>query len=1096
MTRRDAINCVAPLEGPITLEAEDGAAILVATEENLDDALRQHPTLYLRAVGKDGRVGFATVLRYGHVEPSWPLAPSVVLRSGDGRWLGLLPVSAPLPADELRVPPDALRAVPILHPDWSIHRVEELERRSASEIATALGGAAQAVTVQPTALQELGKVGRARVYRDVDREILDRTLTISQGASKKERHWRTARPTIGTLFTTCASPQIGAKDGRCIMFADMADGDRKLTAVRSASAVVLDVDSGLAGSVTDERLLMLDVTCLRYTTHSHGSGQTALKQRVLATYAAKHFRGQDWRSDEVIRDYLLRVKGMLPEYVSSVEFDRLEHNRDGVEAIVRHLPTERYRIIFPLREPFVVMDRGASEREARDLFARGVASLGRQLGLTTDSTESQLNRLFYLPRVMSADSPFEASIFGGALLAFDDIQLDGGGSGGGGRRRFATPEGLTFWAEGGKRIAKTLQAASMFEALCPEHVGARKSDGLLPMACPNADAHSSGDPDDLSAFAVDAGEGTEGDSYVFSCQHDGCRGLAGAGLLAKAIEEGWIAREDAFDPEWNDNGQIDQEPAEVDFDATLSELEEAGRGAGRGAGVTRGEAETAASLFPWLVQTHPLLDLGEKRVHPGPDAVVNYYKQRIASVLEGGKHRLAYCTPDTGLVLTTPNDLKGLLQSSRAVWEEEKIDGRNGKPKAQLINKPALDIYLSDPSVPVFYHVDCRPKQRVGKNTLDLWQGIATVPRAGRCPLIEAHLLKSTAGEDQATVERFKDWLAHMLLQPQEKPSWSFVIQGDKAAGKTTPGKMLCEAIGPAHAIKVSDPRHLSGNFNSHRRHRLFLLAEETVWGGNRSDASILNDIISSDTMMLEKKGVDAYEQHDFCRFMFISDQEHAISAGRGERRYAVTRAKDIFAGLPKDHPDRLRYFGCLWNEWRGGGAEAFLWDLLHRDLRDFNPYGAPVTQSLLDQVVLSLKDQERWVYNALLDGGFTMRDGMRSGPHWPMDAVMEIDAADVQASFESHVRRYGGSAGGTQAVLAALRPYGEPAPRRPGARGARRYTYEFQPRRQWQEAFTEVFGVTFPTEKDDVPEITTKVDAKVVALAGAVGGGSRRGAF
>ena len=73
---------------------------------------------------------------------------------------------------------------------------------------------------------------------------------------------------------------------------------------------------------------------------------------------------------------------------------------------------------------------------------------------------------------------------------------------------------------------------------------------------------------------------------------------------------------------------------------------------------------------------------------------------------------------------------------------------------------------------------------------------------------------------------------------------------------------------------------------------------------------------------------------------------------------------------------------------------------------------------------------------------------------------MFQIEVSAVQASFDSHVRRHGGSAGGTQAVLLALRRFGEVRKVRVGRAGARTNHYEFGGLAGWRARFEEEFGL------------------------------------
>ena len=64
---------------------------------------------------------------------------------------------------------------------------------------------------------------------------------------------------------------------------------------------------------------------------------------------------------------------------------------------------------------------------------------------------------------------------------------------------------------------------------------------------------------------------------------------------------------------------------------------------------------------------------------------------------------------------------------------------------------------------------------------------------------------------------------------------------------------------------------------------------------------------------------------------------------------------------------------GLLAKELDEGGVEAMLYDLLQRDIRQFNHRQVPSTKGLIDQKLLSLEPHQEWYYGELQNGRFTV---------------------------------------------------------------------------------------------------------------------------
>jgi len=197
------------------------------------------------------------------------------------------------------------------------------------------------------------------------------------------------------------------------------------------------------------------------------------------------------------------------------------------------------------------------------------------------------------------------------------------------------------------------------------------------------------------------------------------------------------------------------------------------------------------------------------------------------------------------------------------------------------------------------------------------------------------------------------------------------VLRGGKGAGKGILMRLLCYVFG-AHAIQISDRKHLLGSFNRHLQQICFLYADEAFWPGDKAGDGPLKRLVTEPTLVIEPKGIDAYEVPNRLSIVMTSNEDWVVPATKDERRYAVF---DVLGTRIKD----FAYFGALDDEiYREGGAEAFLYDMLHMDLGTWHPReGIPQTPALADQKGESATVLANWL-GEILDEGMipaTVRD-------------------------------------------------------------------------------------------------------------------------
>jgi hypothetical protein len=125
--------------------------------------------------------------------------------------------------------------------------------------------------------------------------------------------------------------------------------------------------------------------------------------------------------------------------------------------------------------------------------------------------------------------------------------------------------------------------------------------------------------------------------------------------------------------------------------------------------------------------------------------------------------------------------------------------------------------------------------------------------------------------------------------------------------------------------------------------------------------------MITSPSMFLEPKGVDAVQVKSCARVLFTSNEEWVVPASDDERRFFVL---DVSDARRRD----TAYFGALMEECKNGGAGRLLHELLTLDLAGFDVRTAPRTEALGEQVINSLPPEAAWLREVLHRGYITNR--------------------------------------------------------------------------------------------------------------------------
>lgn len=399
------------------------------------------------------------------------------------------------------------------------------------------------------------KFNDANLYGDFDslqiQELLLRRFDVLVGLSSKQRRgsWRQWSPTLEELISLKLShhPESSNKDGHAMVFASATQTGNHVTLKETGMSLPLcgrtrddleavtfagfDIDGGAELSNVMMTLEDLGYFSIVYTTHSHSKTQSWMTV-VLGLEG-------NWNKERALTEAMMDGKYPNPSIVSVEVPDKLGRAR----ALVAHDPIDKFRILFPLDEPFELNPENPKEHfslcaEWSDRlwqFSRSV------LGVEADEACFDVNRLFYTPRHQPNSDSWFIGIFAGRPLSVDEMPFSdfeqrtydplkaranrtGKYTFTGKRPILSDGFDLIDWKnDWGDRFLVT----AMLDDLGWEIRRSQGGDEVV-LECPNDHSHSNpGDPRDQACWAKDA----EYRPFVISCRHNACTDLGSLEML-------------------------------------------------------------------------------------------------------------------------------------------------------------------------------------------------------------------------------------------------------------------------------------------------------------------------------------------------------------------------------------------------------------------------------------------------------------------------------------------------------------------------------------------------------------------------------------
>jgi hypothetical protein len=351
-------------------------------------------------------------------------------------------------------------------------------------------------------------------------------------------------------------------------------------------------------------------------------------------------------------------------------------------------------------------------------------------------------------------------------------------------------------------------------------------------------------------------------------------------------------------------------------------------------------------------------DLSAAILPAATDPIVARLNQRHAVVAHNGRTLITTQHAGGAVNFGPVQDLNTLYANQRRAVPDSKTD-RTEPISAYWLTHPERRTYPRG--------VTFAPGQSP-KGMLNLWRGWEVTPDdSASCSLFREHVTSVICRGNMDHAAYVFGWLAHLVQRPAEKPGVAIVLRGGKGAGKDTVVEYLAAMIGRHHVPTVSHENHVVGN------------VQEGTWAGDRKAEGVLKYLVTSETVEIERKGIDSFSLPSFLRMVVSSNSDWIVPASEDERRWAVFEVEN-------DRRGDESYFDALRSEMNGTGPAALLHFLSNYDLTGFNVRKAPDTEGLRNQKLASLRNIERWWYEMLCRGELASSDWLGDddwSTHW-----------------------------------------------------------------------------------------------------------------
>ena len=786
----------------------------------------------------------------------------------------------------------------------------------------------------------------ARVYGVISEDILDRVVSLSVGHNQEQKTgWDSVPCRVRDWLETALTRHVEQKqkNGRCFLQGKASDA-RRLDTMETLYILGVDIDNGMTFDAVCEAALDAGLFATVYSTYSSGATSTPILKKTLLDWIRKRegkgHQGHKPTGPEIIA-YLREERG-FEEWVlehAKVTGERMNPGK-GQSVFVSHPPIDKSRVVFVLRDPYLVNTRHLDPRDGQKEWTARIRKVCTKLALPYDKSCGEVARLFFRPSHKIGTTGHRIVILAGGMLDLESPEFapddavsdvfaaaaqDMGAQKGGDRPAVETDADRVLMAHG-----NGFEFASLYVEYSERSRSGSNgyTEGLCPFDSDHSDAGNSND----YGFACKDGDGETGYSAV--CQHATCKQNQGGDrfrFASKFCADHGITGEDLR--QWC-NLEVG-EPWCLDKPATSIS--------------THGFEECPADL----------------------DKAIDWANSRY-TLARFGTSVVAFDLCDRPLLPMPRESLQAELAPQRVVLPA----GEPGKPD---IVKPLYPMWFNSPRRSYYRKTVFRPCADIA-NPVNLPSGAfnlftgwdvprVSLPRgsASYYPRFREHMYENMASGDVLPFVWAWCWWAQLFQHPEKKPGTAQVLRGRKGTGKSII-PLVFGRLMPDFVCPVSKPSDITGTFNMHLARALLVVIEEGFWAGSHEADSVFKDLITAPHFKAEPKGIDSQKMESYARFVVLGNEKWLVPATADERRFfaLLMDEKRRTDGAYFKHIDEVEMVAG------GDGQKALLDDLMETRAPAWVNLGKGLhTAELEQQMAHKLPLEDQWVRYCIEEGGF-----------------------------------------------------------------------------------------------------------------------------
>ena len=301
------------------------------------------------------------------------------------------------------------------------------------------------------------------------------------------------------------------------------------------------------------------------------------------------------------------------------------------------------------------------------------------------------------------------------------------------------------------------------------------------------------------------------------------------------------------------------------------------------------------------------------------EAVIEYLQTKIAYVISPGKIYIVktlenkICTYE----MHCKDSMKSLLSKMNFRYQNG-VDKQGRLTEEIYKGKQYMDDHRSTLfRAMTFDPTDIGCEKECNKGKFNTYRGMAFTPIENfqvdmeRVRPFLDHTLKILAANDVELGNWLIMWLSNIIQHPGSKSGSCCLFKSGQGTGKSIFFDVFGRLLENDLFVVVDTKDQLTGHFNGHLMNKLLVVADEVMFGGEHLASNKIKSMVTSNTILVEKKFMNQVTMRSCERYVFLSNESWPMRVESTDRRIACfevstarTNDKVYFSALNNHYND------------------------------------------------------------------------------------------------------------------------------------------------------------------------------------------------